>query len=243
MHTGLTCAKKTMYVIASMLAALYSSRLITGIGEIRLGRRRQALQATGHAALGGPLALVRDPRLQPALVGPVDPSPRAARGVAVALLAAIRRDVGPVSLPQVGPVAVLAHGTGTPGWRRRGPQAAGHAVLGGPLALVRDPRLQPALVAPVDPSPRVASGVRAALIAAVLRDVGPIRLPQVGPVAVLADPGRSAARSRLKSGWRRRGPQAAGHAVLGGPLALVRDPRLQPALVAPVDPSPRVASG
>merc|ERR1719373_1109055 len=161
-------------------------------------------------------------------------------------MAAVLRDVGPIRLPQVGPVAVLADPGRSAarsrlksGWRRRGPQAAGHAVLGGPLALVRDPRLQPALVAPVDPSPRVASGVRVALIAAVLRDVGPVRLPQVGPVAVLADPGRSAARSRLKSGphrKRRRALQAAGHSVLGGPLALVRDPRLQPALVAPVDP-------
>merc|ERR1719382_2028552 len=149
-------------------------------------------------------------------MAPVDPSPRVASGVRVALIAAVLRDVGPIRLPQVGPVAVLADPAGSAarsrlksGWRRRGPKAAGHAVLGGPLALVRDPRLQPALVAPVDPSPRVASGVRVALIAAVLRDVGPIRLPQVGPVAVLADPGRSAARSRLKSGWRRRGPQAA----------------------------------
>jgi len=53
MHTGLICARKAMYVIVLMLAALYSSRFITGIGKIRLGRRRQALQATGHAALGG----------------------------------------------------------------------------------------------------------------------------------------------------------------------------------------------
>jgi len=132
-------------------------------------------------------------------VAPVDPSPRVASGVAVALLAAIRRDVGPVRLPQVGPVAVLAHGAGAPGWRRRGPQAAGHAVLGGPLALVRDRRLQPALVAPVDPSPRVARRVPDALIAAVLRHTGPVRLPQIGPVAVLADPHGSTARSRLKS--------------------------------------------
>merc|ERR1719316_1355680 len=156
-------------------------------GWWRRPRRLRAPQTAGHTVLVAPLALVRDPRLQPALVAPIDPSPGVARRVPVALLAAVLRDVGPSSLPQVRPMAVLADSARTRGrWRRprrlRAPQAAGHAVLVGPLALVRDPRLQPAFVAPQDPSPSVARRVPVALIAAVLRDVGPSSLPQVRPM-------------------------------------------------------------
>mmetsp|Transcript_40476 Transcript_40476/g.107258 ORF Transcript_40476/g.107258 Transcript_40476/m.107258 type:complete len:312 (+) Transcript_40476:211-1146(+) len=109
--------------------------------------------------------------------------------------------------------------------------AADCRAIPAPLVPGRHVALQPALVAAFDKSPRHASRMRAAVVAARLRVLGPRGLHHVVPAAVLV------VLPTALGVWATH--EAADCRIVPAPLVTGRHVALQPALVAPLDKCPR----